>query len=334
MSRRKKRAFQLLKRLAAAALAFASAPALAQEAAPARPPAPSPTAQAAPLPDADPALWVVRDEDTTIYLFGTFHLLDERPWFNDEVRTAFDASNELVLEAIIPDDLASMGQLVARYARYPEGESLSQRLTPDQRAALNNILAGANLPAERFDRMKPWFVAMTLSAVGGRQIGIGAANGPEGVLTRAARARNMPVGELESVERQLQMLDSMPEAQQVAMLAQTLEAHDDVASELGPMLEAWSTGDVERLVAMLDAQSEEDPALHRLLFTERNRAWADWIRQRMARPGTVFLAVGAGHLAGSDSVQAALAEGGLRAERVPHVEAPCGSPCARPPLPL
>jgi uncharacterized protein YbaP (TraB family) len=304
-------------RILAALLALCPALATAQTT-----PTPAPAAPAAaPLPDADPALWVVRDEDTTIYLFGTFHLLDGRPWFNDEVKTAFDASSELVLEAIIPEDLASMGAIVARYARYPQGQSLSQRLTPDQQAALAGILDRANLPAAQFDRMKPWFVAMTLSTLGGQQIGIGAAHGPEGVLSRAARARSMPVGELESVERQLQMLDSMPEAQQVAMLVQTLEAHDDVAAELGPLLDAWSTGDVERLVAMLNAQSEQDPALHRLLFTERNRAWADWIRTRMERPGTVFLAVGAGHLAGNDSVQSVLQAEGLSAERVPHVEA-------------
>ena len=47
---------------------------------------------------------MVRDADTTIYLFGTFHLLDGRPWFNDEVKTAFDASSELVMEAILPED--------------------------------------------------------------------------------------------------------------------------------------------------------------------------------------------------------------------------------------
>ena len=52
-----------------------------------------------PIPDADPALWVVRDEDTTIYLFGTIHVL--RPgvtWFDDGIKAAFDASDELVTE--------------------------------------------------------------------------------------------------------------------------------------------------------------------------------------------------------------------------------------------
>ena len=90
--------------LLAAALAFAPAPALAQAAPRRPPPAPAAAPRTAPLPDADPALWVVRDADTTIYLFGTFHLLDGRPWFNDEVRTAFDASDELVMEAILPED--------------------------------------------------------------------------------------------------------------------------------------------------------------------------------------------------------------------------------------
>jgi len=53
-----------------------------------------------------------------------------------------------------------------------------------------------------------------------------------------------------------------------------------------------------------------------VLLTERNRRWAAWIKARMAKPGTVFLAVGAGHLAGSDSVVADLGKAGLTAERV------------------
>ena len=85
---------------------------------------------------------------------------------------------------------------------------------------------------------------------------------------------------------------------------------------------AWSTGNVEELVRILNAQGDDDPELHRLLFTDRNRAWAGWIQERMARPGTVFIAVGAGHLAGGDSVQAVLASHGLNAERVPHAPNP------------
>jgi len=309
--------YRFLSAIAACAIAFAGAPAFAQ--APAQT-APAPAAAA--LPDADPAVWVVRDEDTTIYLFGTFHLLDGRPWFNDEVKIAFDASDELVIEAIIPENPAELAPLIQRYAVYPEGQTLSQRLTPQQNAALGRVLTEAGVPPTAFDRMEPWFVSMTLGTVAAQRLGVSSDNGPERILSRAAQARGMPIGELESVVWQLQLFDRMPEAQQIHYLNEAVENFDGLDEELAPMLAAWSTGNVEELVRILNAQGDDDPELHRLLFTDRNRAWAGWIQERMARPGTVFIAVGAGHLAGGDSVQAVLASHGLNAERVPHAPNP------------
>ena len=72
----------------------------------------------------------------------------------------------------------------------------------------------------------------------------------------------------------------------------------------------------------MNATLRDAPELYALLFTRRNATWADWIQQRLAQPGTVFLAVGAGHLSGDDSVRALLEARGIQAERVPHVEDP------------
>ena len=302
------------KLLLAALLGFAPAPALAQ----ATPAAPAPQAASDALPDADPAMWVIRDEDTTIYLFGTFHMLDGRSdWFNDEVRTAFDESDELVLEAILPDNPATLQPLVQRLAVDPSGRTLSQRLSAEQNAALGRALSSVGAPAQALDPYEPWFASMNLAAVATVRLGLSPEHGPEGILTRAARARNIPVAELEGIERQLNMFDTMPEAQQLAQLATTIANIDKIGETLTPMLAAWSSGNVEELVTMMNASSAQDPALHRMMFTDRNAAWASWIRERMARPGTVFLAVGAGHLAGGDSVQSLLEAQGVRAERVP-----------------
>jgi uncharacterized protein YbaP (TraB family) len=299
--------------LFAAALAFAPVAAHAQNAAPPAPPA-------AAVTDADPAIWVVRDEDTTVYLFGTFHMLDGRAWFNDEVRTAFDASNELVLEAIIPDNPAELQPLFARLAIDPQGRLLSQRLTAEENAALAQALGNLGLPPVVVDRFEPWFASMMIGLAASQRLGIRSENGPELVLRRAAGTRNLPVHELEGVEWQLRLFDSMPEAQQLAQLRQTIEQYEEIDDQLAPVLSAWSTGDIEGMAAILHQSSREDPALHQLIFTNRNATWARWIRERMARPGTVFIAVGGGHLAGPDSVQAVLATHGLQAERVPHVE--------------
>jgi uncharacterized protein YbaP (TraB family) len=309
------------KLLLAAALALAPAAASAQTA-PAGAPAAQPAPAAAPLPDADPALWVVRDEDTIIYLFGTFHLLDTRPWFNDEVRTAFDASNELVVEAIIPENIAELQPVILRYAVDPQGRKLSDRLTPEQNAALGRALASLGAPPAAFDPLEPWFVSMTLTSVASQRLGLNPANGPDMVLMRAARERNLPIHELEGVEPQIRMFDTMPEEQQLAQLRESLDNLDGLHETLAPMLGAWSTGDVDGLVTIMGRSTSEDAALHRLLFTSRNARWASWIQERLARPGTVFLAVGAGHLAGTTSVQSLLGAYGIQPERVAHVETP------------
>jgi uncharacterized protein len=311
------------KLLLAAAMAFAPATAFAQ-AAPAAPAASAPAPAAAPLPDADPALWVVRDADTTIYLFGTFHLLDGRPWFNDEVKTAFDQSRELVVEVLLPEDPAQQQAaflpIVMRYAIDPQGRTISSRLTAAQNAELNRVLGQAGVPQGALDRFEPWFVSLTLTQLAAQQLQLNPQNGPEAVLRRAAAARNLPQAELETVESQIQLLDGIPEEDQLKGLREALDDISELPTKLAPMLEAWSRGDVERLAALLNEDLTDDRAMYDALFTNRNANWARWIGERMARPGTVFLAVGAGHLAGPGSVQDQLRTHGIEASRVPHVE--------------
>lgn len=267
--------------------------------------------------DADPAMWVVKDEDTTIYLFGTFHLLDgRRAWFNDEVKAAFDAADELVVEAVLPENPAELQPMVARYAIDPEGRALSSELTEEQHAKLRAALASLGVPVEAFDRFEPWFVSMTLANLASHRLGITAKQGAETTLLNAARERGMPIGELEGVEYQLGLFDGMPREMQLKQLAATLDQFHEIADEMAPMLAAWSAGEVQKLADILNEHLREYPELYAILLTQRNASWAEWIGQRLDRPGTVFVAVGAGHLAGKDSVQELLAARGLEAERV------------------
>jgi hypothetical protein len=315
------------KTLLAALLATLPLPAFAQAqpAAPARAPAAAAPAAspapAAPLPDADPALWVVRDNDTTVYLFGTFHMLDgRRDWFNEEVREAFDASQEMVVEVIMPENPAelqrAMGPLVQRYAIDPQGRTLSSQLTPEQNATLNAKLTSFGVPNGAFDRFEPWFVATTLAAMAGQKMGMTGEQGAETVLKRAARQRNMSIGQVETIEQQLAMFDSVPAADQINMLRETLDDMDQMNAMLPRMLDAWNSGNAETLDAVMNESMNKYPSVRRIMLGDRNARWAEWIQQRMARPGTVFMAVGAGHLVGNDSVQTFLAQRNLRAERV------------------
>jgi uncharacterized protein len=275
----------------------------------------APVCAQAPLPDADPALWVVKDADTTVYLFGTFHMLDgKRDWFNDEVKTAFDASDELVLEAIMPENPADLVPTIMKYATDPSGKTLSSKLTPEVKAKLATQIGEQGIA--QMDGVDPWFVTLTLVGVQAQKLGLNPEHGPEKILTNAAKAKNVDIGELESMDEQLKMFDSIPSETQVRMLGDTLEDLDKVGETLTPMLNAWSSGDTEGLVKILNESVEDDPEAYKWMFSDRNARWAEWIDARMDKPGTVFVAVGAGHLGGKDSVQDLLAAKGIKSERV------------------
>lgn len=289
--------------------------------------APAPAAPAAPTcaqrSDGDPAMWVARDEDTTIYLFGTFHLLDGCiDWFNDEVRQAFDASNELVMEINLPDDqaavAAAMQPLIARYAVDTSGRRLSSRLSADQNRKLNEILSGAGVPAGTFDSFEPWFVNMTLAALMAQRLGMTGEQGAEAVLKRAAAGRNMTIGAVETIEGQIQMFDGLSDEAQLVMLGEMLDDMGQMEQSLPQLVSVWRTGDAEGMDRQLNEGLSENAELRRAMLGARNERWAEWIDERMDRPGTVFMAVGAGHLVGPDSVQSFLQRRNIQSQRVPN----------------
>ena len=294
--------------LITAAAAFAASPLHAQEQKGAAPTA---------LADADPAVWVVKDDDTTIYLFGTFHLLDgKQDWFNDEVKTAFDRSDEVVLEAKMPEDPAELQPLIVRYAVDPSGKTLTSKLPAATASKLGEALKELGAPAAALDMFEPWFASLTLTVLKAQSRGLQAEHGTEAVITKAAKASNKPVGELEGFEYQLKLFDGMPEKQQIAYLGQSLDQLSKVDEQLSNMVGAWAKGDADGIAKLMNDGLSESPELSDLLLARRNANWAAWIDDRLDKPGTVFVAVGAGHLAGDKSVQKLLAARGIATTRV------------------
>lgn len=278
----------------------------------------APAAHAQATKDADPALWVVKDTDTTIYLFGTVHVLKPGlSWFDEAVKTAFDKSDELVLEMVEPD-AATMQGLVLKTAVNPTGPTLTEKLPGDKRAAYAKALVDIGIPAAALDRVDPWFAAVTLSLAGLPKLGYDPATGAERTLGAAAKAANKKVVGLETAEQQLGFFDSLPEPLQIKFLVSTIDDYAKMGAVLDQMVANWSAGDPEALGRVMNEELSETPEIAKVLLADRNARWAEWIGKRLEKPGTVFVAVGAGHLAGADSVQAQLAKHKLAAKRVAY----------------
>lgn len=285
--------------------------------APTAPPAAPAKPQVA-MVDADPALWVVKDKDTTIYLFGTVHVLKPGlSWFDEAVKTAFDKSDTLVLELVQPDP-ATMQGIVMGKAFDMQGPALSTRLPAEVKPIYAKALADYGLPAPLFDHARPWFAATTLSILPLMKLGYDPAQGPESVLTAAAGTEHKPVEGLETAEQQIGFLSGLPDPVQLTFLTSTLKDLPKAQTMMGDMVDAWSHGDPAKLGDIMNDGISDSPELAQTLLYDRNARWAQWIKARLAKPGTVFIAVGAGHLAGAKSVLEQLKALGLKARRIAY----------------
>ncbi|MGC4028011.1 MAG: TraB/GumN family protein [Steroidobacteraceae bacterium] len=278
-------------------------------------------APAAPAPDvrvgARPALWVVQDEDTTIWLFGTVHLLrPDMGWFNAAVARAFESSEELRMEVVLPEDVAALAQHVLELARDPQGRPLTSKMNDGQRKIFLAAAQRLGLPVEQLEPFKPWFVSLQLAQLVAAASGLDPASGAEAVLTQSAKAAGKPVTAFETPEEQMAFIDGTPESEQIDGLIEVLGDPAGAVSTVSELVDSWAAGDPERTGELLQEETRNAEQTRRILLTDRNHRWAQYIVQRLATPGTVFVAVGAGHLAGPQSVQEQLAEQGVQVRRV------------------
>ncbi|GAA0279230.1 TraB/GumN family protein [Alteraurantiacibacter aestuarii] len=261
-----------------------------------------------------PALWQVSDADTTIYLFGTIHFLpDDVEWFDQRIEAAFTSSSEFVTEIALDADQSITAQAVASTALLADGQTLRDLMSEQDREEYDEALVSLGMPVETLDMYEPWFAAVNLELIPLMQAGYDPSSGVEMVLNQRAAEKDKQA--LETIEQQLGFFDSLPMETQIAYLDGVVESIPTMSASMDSLLDAWTKGN-EGAIGDLMSEGMQDPRLHEALLTARNARWAQWIEQRMTQPGDVFIAVGAGHLAGQGSVQQLLAERGVQVTRV------------------
>ena len=267
---------------------------------------------------ARPALWQVSDADTTIYLFGTIHLLpDDLQWRTPAFDQAVAGSQQLVVETIVnQQDLQSIRNAELQLGFGKKLPPVAQRVPPSKLPLLRTAIAKSGIPEKLLDQMDTWLAAISLLSVQFKELGLKGSHGPEEILRQQFLLANKPIGELESNVEQFGYFDRLPESAQRDLLEGAVEPSAMASKEFAQMLGPWGRGDVKRIGATFNKEFQGSPALKQALLVERNAKWAKWIEQRMAQPGTIMVAVGAGHLAGDSSVIELLEKDGYRARRL------------------
>ncbi len=282
-------------------------PALAQDAAAAVPPAEG----------QGPALWIVRDADSTLYLFGTMHIL--RPttaWGAERVDRAFASASHLIMEVDSPEDQAALLPIIREHGLSPD-RPLSSLLTAGELAALVAAARTIGASAEGMDSMRPWLAGVTVQSASIIRAGYAVESGVEPILKARAAAAGMAVSGFETPDEQIRMLSGFPEEGQLAYLRSALDDFGKAQTEVDQLVEAWASGDVEAIQRLAIDPMRDTPLLYEALLVRRNTNWANQIETLLEGSGTVFIAVGALHLAGDDSVQDILTGRGVEVSIAP-----------------
>lgn len=279
-----------------------------------KPPPPAPVvAAAAPV---RPALFVARDADSAIYLFGTVHL--RRPgsdWGGPAAQAALADADEVWTEMDISTATANDVQTLILSLGMSPDRPLSSYLNKAERDELATALQSLGAQPAMFERMRPWLAGMMLSVMPMMRDGYDADAGVDQAVTQAAGDARPRA--FETAEQQISFFANLSDEAQREFLLDTIRSANEGTEEMDEMSGAWERGDLDTLETMaLDNFRASYPELFGVLFTQRNQAWVATLMQEMDGSGVDFVAVGAAHLLGDGGLVELLRARGVTVERV------------------
>ncbi len=266
---------------------------------------------------AAPAMWVVRDADSEVYLFGSMHMLKNgAKWRTRAFDAVYERADAVWFEADVDADPLLVRDLIARYGVDPQ-RPLTGKLSPEGVRRLKPILNRERIAIEAVDPLRPWAAAMMLSVRPMMSRGYAIEHGADAVVTRAAGRAEKPVRTFETFEEQVRFFADLPEAVEVQYLEDILARQGGAAASGPTLMQAWMAGDLDHLAqTVVDDMRATRPALYDAMLKRRNEAWARTLAGEMAGSGVQLVNVGALHMIGADGLPALLKAQGFAVERV------------------
>lgn len=263
-------------------------------------------------------LWKVESKSAAVYILGSLHALKREMYpLPEKMEDAFSKSEVLVVEANI-NDLPPEGILgMLEGALYMGNEGLERHLSKETYEIAKTRLNRFGMPIEFFDKSKPWFLALMITALEMQRLGFDPEYGIDNHFLKKA-AGGKRIIELESVTYQMNLLSTLSERDQESFLLYSLRDLDILATEMDTLTKAWNAGDTDALESIISRGAQEDPRIipiYEKLVYERNTTMASRIEGFLKTEGRYFVVVGAGHLVGKKGIIELLKRRGYSVEQ-------------------
>lgn len=257
---------------------------------------------------ATPAIWVVRDADSEMVLFGSIHVLPPGlEWRSPALDAAIAGADDIWFELPVgPGADEETSRLVAQRGVLPPEQSLFRILSHDEGARLARAAALVGVDTAMLDRFEPWLAEVALAAGVYNRAGASGLNGVEQVLD-ASTPNSIRREALETAAEQIALFDEAPLADQVASLHQSVTELATDPNSYNTLVLAWQAGDLQKLeTEVLAPLIEASPQMFKRLISDRNGRWIGPLDRRLKGQGRTVVVVGAGHLIGPEGLPARL----------------------------
>lgn len=273
---------------------------------------------------ATPAIWAMSDEDSTVYLLGTVHILrPDMDWSTDYFDEVLSEVEQVWFEAdtLSPEATAQINALIPQLGMNASGVPMTQMLseTANENLAIIAERLGAQPDQLRMalNDFQPWIASLQIAVLQMQAAGYDPASGVEAALNARIAGQGKSLHFLETAEEQLRFFADMPLETQIANLELGLQEAVDHPDLFDELVGAWSQGDMDALNTLMNQNMrEQTPELYEIILVQRNRNWIPEIAAALEGDEDVLIAVGAGHMPGEEGVIALLQAQGLEVRRV------------------
>jgi hypothetical protein len=248
---------------------------------------------------AAPALFKVERNGTSSYLFGTVHVGDaSMKGLPEKVTKAIDQSEQVVVEV----DISKLTPLQMQQRSMPfmmlkDGKTLQTELSKQNYNKLKDYFAKKSIDIAMFNGLKPWAVMVTMMQIEFQNAGFSDQTGIDKQVLAYAKKQNIMIGELETLEQQLQMFDGMALLSN-EMIEETFEQLADINTYFIKLVNAWKNGDMDTLTEYYNMSFDESnygEISEQVMLVNRNNKWVEQLVPRLTNE-KLFIAVGALHL--------------------------------------
>ena len=261
-------------------------------------------------------LWQVSGNglDKPSYIFGTMHLIHfEQYNMGANVEKKLKQADKLIMEV----DLKKVDMMgLAQKALLAEGKTMKDYVSEDEynriQTFFNDSLGISPMIFNTaYAKMKPFFLDQLLIV----QFLDENPASYESEFASIAEDENIPTEGLETMEEQLAFLDNIPLEEQYAQLLESIDSFNITRSEFKELSDAYADNDLTSLSDMIEKEWETDTLYKSLLLTKRNIDWIPKLKKYFAE-GSTFVAIGAGHLGGSEGIIAQLRKEGYKVDPI------------------